>query len=470
MTSIDQKQGGMRAAPYSARHKIRTTTSGASDGRIPLLVMLYLIAVILPMSMNVGPLYMTGLRAYLLALMVPLTLMLLSGRAGRLIWTDFLFFLHIVWMSAAIAINNPNMVLQNTGAAALEFLGGYLIGRIYIRSRADFIALCRWLGFLVCLTLPLAIFETLTGIPPLIRIINMLPVIDSLPVSHTDPRLGLERVQVFLAHPIHYGLFASSAFSLTVVALKGIISDGQRWLLGASIGLSVFLSLSSGALVPMVMQIGLIVWITLFRSIDHPWRVLVILVALTYAVVEVLSNRSAVMVFFSYAAFSNHNAYWRAIIFEWGMINVWSNPFFGLGFNEWVRPSFMHSGSMDNFWLVQAVRYGIPGFLLIALGYGIGMLRVGLRDFRKDPILAQLRRAWIFTFVGLTLTLCTVHIWSTVYSFVFFLFGAGMWFISADASEKRETHVVPSGREPLLYTRFPIRPRLQTLSSFTREP
>lgn len=452
-------------------------------GKLPLPAALYLVTVMLPIMFNVGPLAMSLQRAYLLAMTLPLTFQLLAGRGGRLIWTDFLFFAYIGWMSVAVAVNNPEMVIQNTGSAAIEFLGGYLVGRLYIRSRADFIALCRWLGILVALTLPLALVESQTGNAPLLTAINALPGVHSISNFYIEPRMGLQRSQVFLPHPIHYGLFCSTAFALTVVALKGVIPDGRRWLLGAAVGLGVFLSLSSGALLPMVLQIGLILWLAMFHRLSRPWLVLAVLFAIAYAIVEVLSNRTALMVFLSYATFSTHNAYWRAQIFEWGMVNVWANPIFGLGFRDWVRPHYMNSGSMDNFWLVQAVRYGIPGFLLIATGYGIGLLRVGMRDFTADPVLAQLRRAWIYTFIGLTLTLCTVHVWTVMYSFTFFMFGAGMWFLSAEpearaepedprhrpAAPRRSVERVappptdaapeaePRARSP--YTRFPIHPK-----------
>ncbi|MEO5953666.1 MAG: O-antigen ligase domain-containing protein, partial [Chloroflexia bacterium] len=126
---------------------------------------------------------------------------------------------------------------------------------------------------------------------------------------------------------------------------------------------------------------------------------------------------------------------WRAIIFDWGMKNVWGSPFVGIGMNDWVRPSYMTSGSMDNFWLVMAVRYGIPGFLLLATGYALAVFRILRRDFSTDIVLAQIRRAWVFTFLGLSFTLSTVHIWTNIYSFVFFMFGAGMWLISAEPQD-----------------------------------
>lgn len=476
MAVIDQPTGRLRGPVPRAVPPLTPRAGQASTipvsrnltGKLPVPVLLYFAVVMLPVYTNIGPILMTGLRAYLILMVVPLTFRLLAGKYGPVMWTDILFFAHIGWMSVAIAVNNPSMVVQNTGSAAVEFLGGYLVARAYIRSRADFIALCRWLGMLVALTLPLALIESQTGHSVLPALLNKLPGVSSIGDFYIEPRMGLQRSKVFLPHPIHYGLFASTAFALTVVGLKNLIPNGRRRLLGGSIGVCVFLSLSSGALLPMVMQIFLISWFALFHRMNRPWLVLGLLTAAAYIIVDMISNRSALMVFLSYATFSSHNAYWRAQIFEWGMVNVWANPVFGLGFNDWVRPFYMYSGSMDNFWLVMAVRYGIPGFLLIAAGYMIGLLRVGFRNFANDPVLAQLRRGWMFTFIGLTLTMCTVHIWTTIYSFVFFMFGAGMWFIytepaGPDASfPDPDNNADPSlaskgttAREGMRYTRFP---------------
>jgi hypothetical protein len=156
------------------------------------------------------------------------------------------------------------------------------------------------------------------------------------------------------------------------------------------------------------------------------------LFALAYVVVDLMSNRTPLKVFMTYATFSAHNAYWRSIIFEWGMKNVWANPLFGIGLNDWVRPHYMNSGSMDNFWLVMAVRYGIPGFLLLTIGYVISTAKVMRRNFDTDMRLTLFRRAWVFSVLGLSFTLCTVHVWTNLYSFVFFFFGAGIWLITAE--------------------------------------
>lgn len=407
------------------------TTETRLKGMLPLPMAIYLIAILLPITFRLGPLYMTSVRLVVLVLVLPLAIRLLMGHFGRILLIDILFFLHIAWAAVALAVNNPDMVVTQIGSLGPEFLGGYLIGRAYIRSREQFVALCRWAMMVVLVTLPFALYETRTGYPPIIGTLQKLPGFGSFSIVNYEGRLGLQRVQAMTTHPIHYGLFASTALSLTLVGLKGVMSDTRRYLAGAGVALCTFLSLSSGALLPMIMQFFLIGWGITFRRTGMPWLLLALLAGAAYLTVDLLSNRSPIQVFFSYATFSAHNAYWRGLIFEWGMKNVWDNPVFGIGLNDWVRPHFMHTGSMDNFWLVMAVRYGFPGFLLVALPYLWGLWRVGRREFSADPELARLRRAWMFTFVSLTFTLCTVHVWTSIYSFVFMVYGAGMWFISA---------------------------------------
>ena len=135
-----------------ARPKSRVATAHIEQpttSRLPFAVRLYVMMTVLPILFNVGSLALSGQRVVLLALVVPLTFKLLRGAYGRLIWTDIFFFLHILWATLAIAVNNPDRVLQNAGSTGVEFMGGYLVGRAYIRSTDDFLALIRFLTILV---------------------------------------------------------------------------------------------------------------------------------------------------------------------------------------------------------------------------------------------------------------------------------------------------------------------------------
>ncbi len=400
-------------------------------GRIPIFALLYIICFALPIQTSISGLVFTPLRLLLLIVIVPLTVNLLRGCYGRLLLVDTIFLLHMLWAVASMTANNPDRVVAFMGSNSLEFIGGYVLARASIQNIDDFQQLCRLLILAVIVTFPLAIYETLTGDPIVIRIIRSIPGITSNTIAYAEPRFGLQRVQVFLSHPIHYGLFASFALSLIFVGFRDDMTRMKRYLLTLIVLVCIMLSLSSGALLAALLQIGLITWAWVFRSYSWRWILFFITCIAAYITVDLLSNRTPVQVFMHYATFNAHTAFWRGIIFDWGMKNVWDNPFFGIGLNDWERPVYMRSGSMDNFWLVMAVRYGIPGFLLLVFGYISALWCVGFRNLDGDQPFIRFRQAWMICMAGLTFTLATVHIWGELYSFVFFFFGAGMWMLIA---------------------------------------
>jgi hypothetical protein len=438
--------------------------------RLALPVKLYLVAVMLPLAFYVGPIYMTTLRVVLLVMIVPLLVMLFRGRFGRIIPTDIMFMLYIAWAAVAYLVNHPDTMVQHIGSSGVEFLGGYMMGRAYIRTRGQFFTLCKTLGIMIAATLPLALYESQTNRPLLIDLVRSLPGLTAPEIIDYEQRMGLYRSQVVFAHPILYGAFCSLGFALTFVALKDQISTRRRYVMSALVGLCTFLSLSSGAILAVTIQIMLMCWYWTFRRIEWRWFLLLGIFAVMYVVVDLLSNRTPIRVFMSYATFSAHNAFWRGLINEWGLMNIFGSvengippsPWVGIGERDWVRPAFMHSASVDNFWLVTALRYGVPAFLFLAGGYAAGLWRIARRDFRGDVTLEHIRRAWIFTFLGMTFTLITVHVWTALYSFVFFMFGTGMWLYTTqpETGEKPETPQTPQTGTATSsrYSRFPAAP------------
>lgn len=416
---------------------------------------LYIAFVILPLGFDIGPLAMSALRLLLLIIFVPITIGLFSGRYGKVYPVDYLLFLHGLWVVVSISINNPDRVVENAGAYSLEFLGGYVVGRAYIRSPAAFYSLIRMVLVFCVLSLPFALLEAQTGTSILIEWVNAIPGIRDNGQIDVPMRLGLHRAQSTFAHPIHYGLFCTTAFALTWLGMRGVMSNTSRVIGSLAILVAVFLSLSSGALLAVLLQIALLLWNYIFRNNSQRWLILIGLFAFCYVTIDLLSNRTPIRVFMSYATFSAHNAFYRGIIFEWGMINVWNNPIFGLGLRSWIRPGFMRSGSIDNFWLVMAVKHGLPGFFLIAGGYLDALVRVGRRKLTPGTATSNLRLAWMLTFVGLTFTLVTVHIWTSIFSFVFFLLGAGIWLAGAtdDAEPVALSNDTASSRKSTIWSR-----------------
>lgn len=454
-----------RSPPSGSETAAATPLTGM---KLPWPVMIYLFAIMMPIGFWLGPLYMTPIRLISFVVTVPLSIMLLSGRFGRVYMIDILFYLHVLWMGVSLFVNNPDRAIENLGATSVEFLGGYLIARAFIRTRAQFITLCKWIGLMVVVTLPLAIYETRTGNPIVVSTIRSLPGLTSEVIMTMPVRMGLERVQALFAHPIHYGLFCSLAFSFTFLALKDVYSTKRRYLVCGLIGACTFLALSSGAILAVLLQIALMSWYWIFRKYNARWWLLAGLFALAYVFVDIMSTRSPVRVFMTYASFNAQTAFFRGAINEWGMMNVLGdaangvpgNPIFGLGLRDWIRPWWMHLGSVDNFWLLMMMRHGIPGLLLLLAGYVWALWRIGRRDFRGDSRMELIRRAWMFTFLGMTFTLTTVHVWTTLYSYVFFLLGAGLWMISTptrpdETTENTVSDEVGSTAPASPYTRFP---------------
>lgn len=396
-------------------------------------MLLYLIAVIVPIGFHLGPLVITTLRLLLLIMVIPLLGQIYAGRHGRVLPTDILFPLFVLWSAVALALNTPDQVITQTGSAGVEFIGGYALGRCYYRTAEAYLTLCRALVVAALLLLPFVLYETIIGDPILVRLLRALPGMITVEVIDYPRRMGLERVQATFAHPIHFGLFCSVIFSQAFVATRGVVSESRRYTTSALIALEGFLSLSSGALLSIMLQFGLVLWDWMFRTKRAKWLYLLGVFAAAYLFIMIFSNRPPIRVFMSYATFSAETAYYRSMIFDFGMDNVWAHPFFGLGMGDWVRPDYMHNASVDNFWLLTTMRFGIPAFFLLLAGYVWPIPRIMARKFPAGSVLGQIRNAWVFTFLGLSFTLITVHIWTNVYSFVFFMFGAGMWLCDVSA-------------------------------------
>jgi len=370
---------------------------------------------------------------------IPSVIKLISGRAGKVIFIDFLFIFHTFWAFIVIAYyHGANVSIESGGIHMLEFLGSYLIARTSITNQQTFRAVC-WTAFsVVTILVPFALIESISGIHIIKEIGATLTGTDFS--SSIGSRLGLHRAYGSFDHPILFGTFSASVLGLAwyqAIPLVGLPRPRKiaKW----SSFIATFLSLSSGALTALMTQLGLIFWNYRTRVQANRWRKLGILILLLYVITDLISNRSGIQVFLSYLTFSPETAYNRIIIFEYGIQDVWRNPWLGIGFNTWTRPDWMHSTSMDNFWLVQAVTFGIPGFLSLVFP----ILVLLYKNWEgMPPRMAILRRGWSISMIGIIVAACTVHLWNALFVYFAFLIGMGVWFqfIHRSTSISRHEH------------------------------
>jgi O-Antigen ligase len=385
------------------------------------LIPLFVFSLALPFFFFIGPTRMSPYRLILVVTFLPCLAAWLSGALGKVRLADILMLLTAAWGAIVlITLHGIDTALQSAGIFVIETFGPFLLARKYIRDYTGFQNMVKALALTIIVILPFAILENVSGSPILIEFFGKIfPV---YPIIGSEPRLGLRRAQGTFEYSILFGIVCSSAFALSYYV--GGNAMRRLWRSGL-VAMAVVSSLSSGPLLSLVVQGILIVWDRVTARVASRWAILAAIVVGAYIAVDLTSNRSPFDVFISYLTFNSETSYMRVHIWNYGTESVMQHPILGLGQTEWEHPDWM-GGSIDNFWLVAAVRYGILGFLLmagsfLAVCFGLGRLR------NLSFEAAQCRKGLIITICGLVFSICTVHVWDAPYVLILFLLGSGMW-------------------------------------------
>lgn len=373
---------------------------------------LFFISIFTPTVLSVS---LGGLRLtlYRITLLIFLTMALTSIlKICKPSWKNpsFLMLCYTIWAALALMVNHgPMEKLETSGVYFIEVFGPYLITFVFCQNLANIKKVVYAYLASVTLTLLITLPEAITGI-------NWLQKLLGVNLPFIGMRGGLHRAYGTFDHPILQGVYAGTALGLAWFLAQ------RKFIVGTVI--ATITSMSSGALVALIIQAMLITWEKITKNVKKRWGILLILILVFYFAVDLFSNRSAMRAILTNMTMSPHTAYWRMLIWEYGMQNVWENPIFGIGFHDWERPSWMYSGSMDAFWLVSMVRYGLPAFIMYAGAYLVvifGLFKI--KAPTKEILL--LRRGWLCGMIGLAVSSCTVHLWNNSLVFINFYLGLG---------------------------------------------
>lgn len=431
----------------TVEHKGATSRRG--ERQLPLIVPVLLVSLILPFILYLGPLRLSVYRVILIIAFVPAMLAWLSGQVGRIRMADIALVLLCSWGSISFVVVHGATGIQAGGMLFIETLGPYLVARVYIRSAAAFRAMVKVLFLIVLFLLPFAVIEAFTGRDLLLDSLDK--IWNSYPRVAKDPRWGLQRVQATFEHPILYGVFCGSIVALTYVVLGRGWSFLRR--VGATIAVlfTASLTLSSGPLTGMTAQLLLLSWNWALKTVRARWKLLAALLAAMWIFLEFASNRSPAQIFISYFSFNEFSAYMRLHIWNFGTASILAHPLFGIGFNEWARPSWM-SSSIDMYWIVPGVRHGLPAiFFNFSAFFGVVLpliFRKGLDEFQS-----ACRMGILFCMIAFFLTGWTVHYWNATYVLFHFLLGSGMWLLDATPENDTPDRDFEEERPQLRYRR-----------------
>lgn len=398
---------------------------------------LLLATLAIPFFLPIGSLFLTADRLLLLIAFFPCLIMWCRGHAGPIHITDVTLILACLWMSLSMAIKDGlSNFIEPSGINFIETLGAYFVARCFVRDAKSFHAVVKFLFQMILLMLPFAIYETITSRNLLLEIANSIwPSYADVP---KEPRWSLDRVALVFYHPILFGVFCGSCFSLSwyVLGYKG--SPALRLLRTGAVGIATFLSLSSGPISALSAQIGLILYDILFHWHRNRWKILCFSVAVLWFLLEISASRSAFEIALTHFSFDPDTAWNRLRIWHFGKQSVIEHPLLGIGLTgDWVRPSWM-TGSMDMFWLVPAVSHGLPAGLLVHFAF----LSMCFSAASKRGIGARAnayRTGFLICMVSFYLAGWTVHYWKVIYVLFNFLLGCGAWIVYANSTTLVET-------------------------------
>ena len=431
----------------------------AQDQRhLSIWIWLFIIGLCIPLFIHIGPLRLSVYRIALLATFFPALFYWLSGRAGRIRLPDICVVGICLWSSLSFSVvHGFGQMYETIGIFWVETLGAYLLGRCFIRTPAAFYAMVRlffWLGVLI---IPFAIYELITAEDIILTLASKIG--STYYDNPMEPRLGFDRVQGPFAHQIHFGVF----FLCLSGVVYYVLGYGLRWTARVGRMLMIALlgatSLSSGPLVALMAQLNMIIWDGVMTSYKQRWHILAGLSAAGFVVVDMISNRTPFHVVVEYLAFSKNTAYNRIRIWQFGTDNIFAYPLFGNGFNDWMRPYWM-SDSIDMFWIVGAVRHGIPVWILWLALFFLIFLSVAYRRGLSDRV-SWYRTGYLITMFGLFMAGWTVHYWDVTYALFMFLLASGVWILDWDDTSKHQvdaTDTTPQNARAIGYTRFPASP------------
>ena len=393
--------------------------------RLPWPVVVFLIALIVPWIISVGPLRLSPYRVVLLVMIVPCFLRLISGKAGPIRAPDVMVILFSVWaMVCLAAVHGLETALQGGGILFVETAGAYLLARAYIRTADQFRSMVALLFKIVVFLLPFGLIEMFTGQKPLLQLLGV--ILPTLDVTEMDRRWGLWRVQGPFEHPILFGVFCGSVFALTHVVLGHAQTMASRWLKSGIVMGTALLALSSGPLSALAGVCMLLGWNWLLRNMAQRWGLLWGGILAVCLAVYVYSGQSIVHFYVSHAPlFDSWSAYYRLLIWDYGSQTVANHPVFGIGYNEYERPYWM-APSVDMFWLNNGIMFGLPGGLLMAGSLGSAAWLVS-RRVPDDPRLSDYKTGYLMSLGFFFLVGWTVHFWNGTYSFFLFMVASGMW-------------------------------------------
>lgn len=397
----------------SSLDRVATAAQPQAVAIWPAVLVIY--ATLLPREVNVE---IAGLYFFMdriaLICALPWIIYKINQRVIRFVLPDWLVMFTGLWLVISIAVNyDMSRAITSGGSLALDTVGGYYLARISFRSvndiRRAFILAAPGFALASGLLVVESLSHRLFVRPFFISIFGPITyagggtdvVLDTLRV---DVRMGLVRGYGSWAHPILAGLHLATL--LPVFWMSGI--RGWPRTLGVLASLGAVFTISSAAFGALILSIGLISYDRLTRIVHGlNWRQFLLLLSLSLFVIQLAVGGGVLGFVTRYLTFDSWTAYFRQFIWQYGSQSVMNHPMFGIGFEPYERPEWMVTQSVDNHWLLFAMRYGLPcGVAIFSAGI------VALLGLGRSASHAPTTDARFYRGIAIALALLMLMMWT----------------------------------------------------------
>jgi len=376
------------------------------------------------LSLFLGSMRLPIHRLALLLMFCVAAVAFLRSRVIKLHLFDYAFLAFNLWVMFAYILHlGAGDGIEYGGSLALESFGSYFVARVFIRDEKSFRGALGFVFLAVLIAGAVALPESITGRHFIHETLHKLTGYYH-PIAY-EKRLGLTRAYSFFDHPIHLGTFCASLFALIWYSERRRVSKFVKTGLVAG---ATFLGLSSAPLLCLGVQGGLAGWDRVTRGVKGRAGITAFVIIGGYVILSLVATRNPFHILATGLTLDPGTGYYRVMIWTHGIQSVLQHPLLGIGLNDWVRPAWMFSSTVDAFWLVIAMTTGLPSLVflcvgLVSLAMGVHKPRFPALDLRTKPV----RLAWTFALIALSLAGFTVHYWNAIYGYFFFVCGMAGW-------------------------------------------
>jgi hypothetical protein len=396
-------------------------TALAATGATTLLV--FMATLLVPISFKVAGLNFPLYRVLLIFILIPLSLRFLREKNYRINAVDILILGYIVWTGLSVYANEGMSRIPFAGSTAIDQYGAYLIGRMLILHAWDFRTFIKYFMWSLIVLFPLAVLEMFFRAYPVQSLIAAAGLGEP-PGTGGEGRFGFPRVKTVMPHAILFGIFCGISIGNILYVYK---SFWRKWSAFSLASLLTLMSLSTTPTLGLLIQLCLVAWDKLSGSVRGKW-ILGGMLALLFAVILQLSAEGGVFGFFiDSVAYEAQTGWGRLEIIQYATAEIVRHPIFGIGFDDWVRPFWRGTASIDTFWWATAMRFGLPTALFLIAALAVHLYWI-IRQQDLDEKTRDYRKGYVIAWVGLLFGLTFVHFWGAPSLFLLTYIGAGVWF------------------------------------------